>query len=752
MAATADGAGGRAAATGITPVGSYTGKAQRTRDVRREERTTAAVEAGADPSGEQRSKTQLAEKAAEKLLGADMFQEYKRQLDRVEGTEKDVIIRMLIGLGKLSMYHLQEAFHIGRQRVARVMATDPALRLQTVRKSDEVIRVCQQYIREQPAEQGYACTHRQQREYLLEGHFRSLWQKYKKLEEDAGRKFFGYDRFYVILTTVRPLLRSSRLREDECDACVRISNLLKYDTSLTPERRAELEAEKLQHFSESKVQREAYNDLIKTFSKQWDDPAPVQDPLIIDLPEHATALRQRGGDDQQRRGVVWSEDYGESLADPVWADRRPSSDHWTSNLLLYMYVSADTSRGTNYVYCYDERSAGKGADAVASLRWLHLANYFEDLRARGLDFPTELIFVRDNCSGQNKSNETAKFLMLVSLIFQVRIRVLFLKPGHSHMWADRVVALAKSMLRGHNFFTAKNIVKQMGQARTVKAVLVERFFDWGNLVNKHFPKELPAGFTQESYYWVISPTSIKFFRLFNSPEPWRTHEFASDLTMKILRAAVIRDLTGCSGDDSLHRIVTSELCVPKTARRELTAEKAASIWSNVKDKVPKAVLSCYPQPHEKQPARAAASQQQPNTQPATGGVFKPALDVNKGNGKARPGPRPQPQPLPGGQTSLFSFCSTRTRSPSPTLLDRTRAIKRRRRARREAAELAHAQPPQPARPVQPERAGTSRCKGCGEEVEGSHFCDLCGAPMHVFCGVGVGEEGFGQKIRCPQCQ
>jgi hypothetical protein len=47
--------------------------------------------------------------------------------------------------------------------------------------------------------------------------------------------------------------------------------------------------------------------------------------------------------------------------------------------------------------------------------------------------------------------------------------------------------------------------------------------------------------------------------------------------------------------------------------------------------------------------------------------------------------------------------------------------------------------------------GPNRCKGCGEEVGGVHACDRCGAAMHIFCGTPIGEEGYGQKVRCPTC-
>jgi hypothetical protein len=43
------------------------------------------------------------------------------------------------------------------------------------------------------------------------------------------------------------------------------------------------------------------------------------------------------------------------------------------------------------------------------------------------------------------------------------------------------------------------------------------------------------------------------------------------------------------------------------------------------------------------------------------------------------------------------------------------------------------------------------CGKCGEGVDGTHRCIDCNTHMHVFCGVRVGEEGFGQRVYCPKC-
>jgi len=44
------------------------------------------------------------------------------------------------------------------------------------------------------------------------------------------------------------------------------------------------------------------------------------------------------------------------------------------------------------------------------------------------------------------------------------------------------------------------------------------------------------------------------------------------------------------------------------------------------------------------------------------------------------------------------------------------------------------------------------CGGCGMPVGVAHRCPGCVVNMHPFCGDGEGEEGYGQKIRCPKCR
>eukprot|EP00665_Eupelagonemidae_sp_cell47_P011579 gene11579-1701_t len=214
---------------------------------------------------QQSAKTAYA--AAEGLIGKATAAAFKRQLDEHKTkkltpavqAEGDAIIRTMLDLGKLTKYHFVNAFGVGYQRFNRVSAASGKAPAQANRKTDEEKCKVEEYINAVDTEQGLACTHKAQREYLLEGDLVELHTKYVKEEIAAGRSPYAYDYFFNIVSKVRPFLRKARLRTDMCNACMRIDNLLKNDPNMTPEQRELLLAEKKLHYEESKAQREAYN-------------------------------------------------------------------------------------------------------------------------------------------------------------------------------------------------------------------------------------------------------------------------------------------------------------------------------------------------------------------------------------------------------------------------------------------------------------------------------------------------------------
>ncbi|CAB4012202.1 Hypothetical predicted protein, partial [Paramuricea clavata] len=43
------------------------------------------------------------------------------------------------------------------------------------------------------------------------------------------------------------------------------------------------------------------------------------------------------------------------------------------------------------------------------------------------------------------------------------------------------------------------------------------------------------------------------------------------------------------------------------------------------------------------------------------------------------------------------------------------------------------------------------CHVCFDEVSGAHKCITCRRSVHVICGVALGNEGYGQAVKCYKC-
>ena len=112
--------------------------------------------------------------------------------------------------------------------------------------------------------------------------------------------------------------------------------------------------------------------------------------------------------------LMQGEDFMGSIAVPIYGHERPSSDYFNSNLMLHAFVVANIGSKTNYVWCFDERGQGKGADCMCSLRMkYHILqwDHYRDKERR----PTVSISVLDNCCAQIKSQLTMKFYCLLIL-------------------------------------------------------------------------------------------------------------------------------------------------------------------------------------------------------------------------------------------------------------------------------------------------------------------------------------------------
>jgi hypothetical protein len=134
---------------------------------------------------------------------------------------------------------------------------------------------------------------------------------------------------------------------------------------------------------------------------------------------------------------VESHDYGGSLILPWFGLRKPSKAYYASNLSIHVFVISQITRfgAKHKLVLYDERAAGKDADALCSLRLNHYMNQYildRDLKRLHLR-PKFLFVVLDNCVGQNKSQYVLMLFAAITVLgLYDRVILHFLEPGHSH--------------------------------------------------------------------------------------------------------------------------------------------------------------------------------------------------------------------------------------------------------------------------------------------------------------------------------
>eukprot|EP00664_Eupelagonemidae_sp_cell27_P009586 gene9586-8487_t len=156
------GAAAAAAAAPLQKVGAYVSKAQRTRNFRAAERDAAAAAAGAQPAPKETFVERRIKKATEsavELVGKDMVETFKDQLKGTEGRAqrgaRDKVIISMLQRKKFTVYHLQNAFSIGFQRIERLVKEHPDLAPPTSRKTDDVKLDTQEFVIHIKSEQGF---------------------------------------------------------------------------------------------------------------------------------------------------------------------------------------------------------------------------------------------------------------------------------------------------------------------------------------------------------------------------------------------------------------------------------------------------------------------------------------------------------------------------------------------------------------------------------------------------------------------
>lgn len=397
------------------------------------------------------------------------------------------IISSLLGL-KLSQNEIRVFLGVGSSRIQRVEKN----RLNENRELQERAQPSHACTEEDlelvrftsstwELEDGFPCAHRRPRQYFIAPGvtWSSLWKQYRDKMEELEKRVLSQSRWTQYIKKYFPGLRLSKSKEDVCDACIRIDNLL-LRNDLTEAERAALTLEKEMHMEAAVNQRRAMTAFVKHFIQVHDPYQVIPEHIVQDFieDEAVNVVRQRV------KVQVQAEDFGGSLTMPHYGYSRPSADYFNSNLIIQNFIIADITSGENNILFYDERAQGKDANALCSLRLIHHLNKMKD--------EAEISFsILDNCVGQNKSNVVMKFAAMMSLLFYKKVALLFLIPGHSHMIADRVVAWMKNKIRGLNLYHPEDFVSHSNTIHSVKSVFLDHqspsrpfFIGWDKLLDK----------------------------------------------------------------------------------------------------------------------------------------------------------------------------------------------------------------------------------------------------------------------------
>jgi len=116
-----------------------------------------------------------------------------------------------------------------------------------------------------------------------------------------------------------------------------------------------------------------------------------------------------------------------------------------------------------------------------------------------------------------------QFFAMLSIVFYLKVVLLYLIPGHSHNAADRVVAWCRNKMRGRNYYTPADIVSDVNDINRVGATFVDHrdsrrpcFIGWSALLKKYF-KQLPAGYTS-NYFFEIDEGHVTMRHLCSTAE------------------------------------------------------------------------------------------------------------------------------------------------------------------------------------------------------------------------------------------
>lgn len=253
------------------------------------------------------------------------------------------------------------------------------------------------------------------------------------------------------------------------------------------EKKERLVLQMAEHIGKFKMQRE--------YVKEWDRFVKAQ------------------GDDVQwpNRTHMYCGDYSQNMDLPHFGGEQPGDSYYFSPLAVYLFGIADHSTDVLSAYLYHEGVGKKGGDNVVSLIHKKLKDdgIFELAEMHGAG--ERMIFVFDNCAGQNKNRMVLRYMQyLVDCRVFKKIEIVFLIAGHTKNICDRRFKDAKHNFHKQNVYSMDDLIDVMKQGVggevendyvSVHEVYPQDFSNWDVFLDKYYAKKISEVTKQHWFYY-----------------------------------------------------------------------------------------------------------------------------------------------------------------------------------------------------------------------------------------------------------
>ena len=548
-----------------------------------------------------------------------VFSGLKRGFGEQDWSKADGMIATLITLG-LSQLELKVLLKVGGSRVSRITKQIDLIKRGLINETIRIkpthavtkdqIDFIASHMNSFEFEEGFSCSHRLQKFYLTDPGitWKSIYEKYASRAFSEKQRTLSFSCWRQKVIELFPNLRLTRVKEDECNTCFELKTLL-LNPTLTELQRKEIQDKLDSHIQEAKTQRLEMNNIIRQYCSR---------EIGLDLPDRMDLLPQYkdapiedlSADETNafaKNGIlVQAEDFGGAIPLPIYLNRRPAASFFSSSVMINNFVVACPSLNKNFVFVFDERAQDRNADAMCSLRLVYHLNMFL-YHKQSNSLLLKSLTILDNCTAQNKSKVVFMFFAALQILFyEDGFHLLFLKPGHSHMVADRIVGQCRQSFKGLNIFHPSQLVDCFNRRKTIEAIFINHLKDdkliwkgFENVLNKYFI-EMPSGFTDYySFIFMNGCVTMKRLSTDSSFSKFNLLKNFKATDINKIRSSLLDDFFGVSSLSELNSESIHSLRLEKPVTKSYNEAKSRSLVNLLKY-IPSVYHYYYPSAGESQ--------------------------------------------------------------------------------------------------------------------------------------------------------